>query len=67
METIILKHREFKEKLVKLINDIGLPAFMLKPTINELLEQLNQLEEAQYNEALEMQKAKDEEKDKKEE
>lgn len=56
MDKIILKHRKFKEDLVNLINEAELPAFMLKPIISELLEQLNQLEERQYQQALELQK-----------
>lgn len=56
MDKIILRHRKFKEDLVNLINEAELPAFMLKPIMTELLEQLNQLEETQYQQALELQK-----------
>ena len=65
MDKIILKHRKFKEDLVNLINEAELPAFMLKPIMTELLEQLNQLEETQYQQALEIQKQEEQE-DKKE-
>lgn len=64
MDKIILKHREFKENLVNLINEAGLPAFVLKPIMTELLEQLNQLEETQYQQALEIQKQEEKEDDK---
>lgn len=54
MEEIILMKREFEENLVKLINESNLPAFILKPIIKDLFEQLNiaeqqQLEQAQKN------------------
>lgn len=62
MEEIILKKREFEENLVKLINDSNLPAFILKPVIKDLFEQLNVLEQQQLEQA---QKNK-EEKNKKE-
>ena len=52
MEEVILKKREFEEKLVQLINESGLPAFILKPTFKEIYEQLNILEQQQYQEAL---------------
>lgn len=65
MNNVILKHRKFKEDLVNLINEAELPAFILKPVINELSEQINQLEETQYQQALELQKQEEQE-DKKE-
>ena len=54
MEEVILIKKEFEEKLVKLINESNLPAFILKPIIKDLFEQLNiveqqQLEQAQKN------------------
>lgn len=57
MEEVILLKREFEENLVKLINDSKLPAFILKPIIKDLLEQLNLLEQQQFEQA---QKIKDE-------
>lgn len=62
MEEIILKKREFEENLVNLINESNLPAFILKPVIKDLFEQLNVLEQQQLEQA---QKNK-EEKNKKE-
>ena len=52
MEQIILKEREIKEKMVGLINNSGMPAFMLKNIIKELYDQLNIIEQQQYEEAL---------------
>lgn len=60
MEEIILMKREFEEKLVKLINESNLPAFILKPIIKDLFEQLNILEQQQLEQA---QKNKKEEKE----
>ncbi|MCI9063287.1 MAG: hypothetical protein HFJ17_01605 [Clostridia bacterium] len=48
MEEVIIKDREFKEKLAQLINESGLPAFILKPSVKEVYEQLNILEQQQY-------------------
>lgn len=59
MEEIILMKKEFEEKLVKLINESNLPAFILKPIIKDLFEQLNVLEQQQFEQA---QKNKKEEK-----
>ena len=63
MEEIILKKREFEEKLVELINESNLPAFILKPIIKDMFEQLNILEQQQY----ELAQKNKEEKDKEEE
>ena len=62
MEELILKEREIKEKLVDLVNSSNLPAFILRPIFKEMLEQLNIIEETQYNQAQEL-KAKKEEKE----
>ena len=52
MEELIIKDREFKEKLTQLINESGLPAFILKPTFKEIFEQLNLLEQQQYQQSI---------------
>lgn len=52
MEELIIKEREFKENIVKTINDSGLPAFILKPIIKDLYGQLEVIEQQQYAEAL---------------
>lgn len=52
MDEVILKEREVKEKIVETINTSGLPAFMLKTILKDLFEQLNVIEQQQYEEAL---------------
>ena len=59
MEELILKERDFKEKLVDLVNKSELPAFVLKPIIKELYDQLIILEQQQYEQ---IQKQKEEKK-----
>lgn len=51
MDELIIKEREFKENLVKLINESGLPMFMIKPTLKEMFEQVSILEQQQYEQA----------------
>lgn len=63
MEELILKQIEFKEKLVELLNTCGLPAFVLKPIIKDVYEQLNILEQQQYELAQKKLKGKEEEHD----
>ncbi len=48
MEEIIIKERETKEKIVELVNNSKLPAFILKPIFKDMYDQLNILEEQQY-------------------
>ena len=64
MEEIILKEREFKEKIVEIINNSNLPAFIIKPTLKELLGQVELLEQQQYQEALEQKEEKETKKEK---
>lgn len=52
MEEIILRKKEFEEKIVNLINEANLPAFIIKPIIKDLFEQLNVLEQQQFEQAL---------------
>ena len=61
MEELIIKEREFKEKITELINNCGLPAFIVKPTIKDIYQQVENLENQQYNQALEIQRQKEEE------
>ena len=51
MEELILKEREFKEKIIELINSYNLPAILIKPVIKEVLEQLTIIEQSQYQAA----------------
>ena len=48
MEELIVKEREFKEKLVQVINESQLPAFVIKPILKEMFEQVSVLEQQQY-------------------
>lgn len=59
MEDFILKEREFKEKIVEVINNSDLPAFIIKPTLKELLGQITLLEQQQYQEALKQKEEKE--------
>ena len=54
MEELILKEREFKEKIIEVINNSNLPAFIIKPVLKDLFEQVNTLEQQQYEKALEI-------------
>ena len=66
MEELILKEREFRENLARLINESQLPAFIVKPAIKEVFEQLNIIEQQQYENATNAIKQKEKEEDKKE-
>lgn len=61
MEEVILIKKEFEENLVKLINESKLPAFILRPIIKDLLEQLNLLEQQQLEQAQKIKEEKDKE------
>ena len=67
MEEIILKKREFQENLVNLINESNLPAFVLKSVVKDLLEQLNILEQRQFEQAQKIKQEKNKEEKNKEE
>ncbi len=45
---ITLQVQEFKENIVKLVNDSKLPAFILKPVVLDLVNELVKLEQIQY-------------------
>lgn len=49
---LIIKERELREKIAEMINTSGLPAFVLKPIMQDFFNQLNVLEERQYQEAI---------------
>lgn len=51
MEELILKERETKDTLIEIINKSGLPAFILKPILQDMITQLNIIEVSQYEEA----------------
>ena len=60
MDELILNERKARENIVKIINESGLPAFILKPIFKEILEQINIMIEEQYNQALQNQEKKGE-------
>lgn len=51
MEDIILKERSFKENIVQVVNNSELPAFIVKPILKDLFEQVSLLEQQQYEQA----------------
>ena len=59
VDELILKERETREKMVQVINDSQLPAILLKPILNDLLLQINNAGEIQYQEALSNKKIKE--------
>ena len=52
MDEIIINERKMREDIVKIINESGLPAFILKSIFKEILEQINIMVEEQYNQAV---------------
>ncbi len=59
MEELIIKEREFKEKIVETINNSNLPAFIIQPILKELLGQVELLEQEQYKKALKQKEEKE--------
>ena len=51
MQELIIKERQAREKIAKLMNELDLPAFILKPIIKEVYEQLCNLDIQQYEKA----------------
>ena len=67
MEELIVKEQETREKLVAVINESNLPAFVLEPIVKDLFEQISKLKAEQYETALqhkEEKKAKEEKENK---
>lgn len=53
MEKLIVKERAIRERIANVINNSGLPAFIVKSILKDAMEQINILENEQYNKALE--------------
>lgn len=51
MEDLIIRKEEFEEGLESLVNNSGLPAFAVRQTLQDCLEQIVILEKRQLNEA----------------
>lgn len=66
MEELILKERKIREDIVNAINDANLPAFILKPIIKELYDEIIALDNEQYAEALKIKEAQEKEETKEE-
>ncbi len=62
MEELIIKEAEYREKIAQLTNEMNLPAFILKPVIKDLYDQLCNIEQEQYRQALAIQEEKSKEK-----
>lgn len=60
MEELIIRERETREKLVQLINNSQLPAILIKPMLEEMLNQIITLSEEQYKLAVKNKEGKDE-------
>lgn len=48
---LIIKVKETEDEIVKIINSSGIPAFIIKPSIEKILTQLNQLEQKEFLDA----------------
>lgn len=51
MDEIIIKEKEFRNKLDELINNSGLPALILEPIARDFYEQARNLKQIQYENA----------------
>lgn len=63
MEELIITQRELKAKLVTAINESTLPAFIIKPILEDLLNQVNKIDANQYQQAMQNLKEKKGEKE----
>lgn len=60
MEELIIKEKELKEEIIKLINSSNLPAIILRPILKDLLEQVAIAEKQQYEKAIKNNRLKEE-------
>lgn len=60
MEEILIKERELRNGIAELINKAELPAIIIKPILKDMYDQINILEEQQYEQALKNIKEKEE-------
>lgn len=51
MDELILKKREIENKIIEILENSQLPAFILKSIMQDFQNQLSMLEEQQYQEA----------------
>ena len=60
MQNIIIMRKKFQEDVVNLINESGLPAFIMKDTLRNLIPLLEKLEAQQLQQAEQAEKAEEE-------
>lgn len=65
MDEIVIEERKLRESLASILNEIKLPAVIKKYALREMLEQLNIIEQKEFEQAVEAKK-KNEAKEKKE-
>ena len=65
MEELIIKEREFRMGLVSLVNNSNLPAFIMKSTLKEILQEVTEIANQDYETAVAniQKKEKEEEKE----
>ena len=67
MEELIIKEREFRMGLVNLVNNSNLPAFIMKSTLKEILQEVTEIANQDYETAVaKMQEKEKEEKEEQE-
>lgn len=67
MEELIIKEREFRMGLVSLVNNSNLPAFIMKSTLKEILQEVTEIANQDYETAVaKMQEKEKEEKEEQE-
>lgn len=67
MEELIIKEKEFRMGLVNLVNNSNLPAFIMKSTLKEILQEVTEIANQDYETALtQMQEKEKEEKEEQE-
>lgn len=59
MQNIIIANQKFQENIVNLVNNSGLPAFIMKQTLKDVVALLEQLEEQQLQEAIQNEEKKE--------
>ena len=66
MEELIIKEREFRMGLVNLVNNSNLPAFIMKSTIKEILQEVTEIANQDYETAVSQMQEKEKEEEKEE-
>lgn len=66
MEELIIKEREFRMGLVDLVNNSNLPAFIMKSTLKEILQEVTEVANRDYETAVAQMQEKEKEEEKEE-